>query len=162
MIKRSYTFFKTIFPSFIGLYIALFWIADARYANAVSRLEARATNLVTRLESDQWRKAIELLPNLQNRKIPTKPSFFCPLDVIYSLMSSYDDIDLEVVEELQDIVVAKKNELNELNLYGLVLQSKSNDSNLLFECEQDLDTFYIDFSQANLRESISSYDDINE
>ena len=161
MIKTSFESCKKMIPTLIGLYIAMFWIADARYTNAVSRLEARTTNLVTRLESEQWRKAIELLPHLQNRKIPMKPSFFCPIDVVFSLMPSRDEVDLEIVEELQDIVIAKKNDLNRLNLYNLVIQSKSYNNTPMFQCEQAINTPYIDLSLASIKNSMLDFAEFN-
>ena len=125
---------KKLVSIFVGIYVAMFWVADAKYGNAISRLEARTTNLVTRLESEQWRKAIELAPNLQNRKIPVRPSFFYPPDVIYSLIPFYDKTDSEIIEELQDLIISKKSELHNLDLKYVILEKS-------------------DFSKSNLRNS---------
>ena len=121
-----------------GIYVAIFWIADAKYGNAISRLDARTTNLVTRLKSEQWRKAIELVPNLQNRKIPSKPNFFSFSSVIRSLCPVYDEADSEVIEELQGLIVSKKKDLSNLMLRCVILEK-------------------LDFSESNLKNSDLQY-----
>lgn len=135
-----------------GIYLAMFWIADAKYGNAISRLKSRTTNLVTRLESDQWRKAIALVPSLQNRKIPLKPNFFNVPSVVKSLRSSYDEVDLEVIGELQDLVISKKNDLNNLDLKSVVLEkSDFSGLNLANSILENSSLKYSSFTNSNFR-----------
>lgn len=125
MLRTRFLYFAkliaTLIGSLLGTYIAVFWVADGRYNIAISRLESRVTNIITRLESENWRKAIELVPNLQNRKIPLKPAFIYIKEVYHSLLTSHDEVDTEIIEELQNILISKKEALYNLNLAYVIL-----------------------------------------
>ncbi len=162
--QRSTFFFIKLLLSCLAWYTAIYWVADSRYNRELARLEARVTNIVTRLEGNNWRKAIEDIPTLQRTLVPHEPLFFDIISVYKSLNPAYDAYDEQIVKELSKMLVAHKEELYNLDLKRVVIDIlKKEDIDFFYIYDNRIKGYqFINLSECNLNNSDLSYAALNQ
>lgn len=79
----------------VGIYAALYGIANQRYESHIDRIEARANGIYAQLGSSQWKEALERIPRAQAMTRPIQPRLFEPLSVLCSLYFCDQERDAE-------------------------------------------------------------------
>lgn len=125
---------RTITLWLLSVFVALYSIASSRYEQELTRLEYRVSNLIMQVEGNN--DVLSFIPQLQNRKIPYKPSILNPWSTIKSFFSKYDQPDPDLVQELQDLIVKQKYSIAKLDLTHINLKSS--------------DLSYANFESSNL------------
>ena len=87
----------------IGIYVAFFGVASARYENRIDKIENRANSIFSQLSFEGVRtKVLSRIARTQNMPCPLKPDILNPSSVFRSLFTSSEYT--EMVELLKETV----------------------------------------------------------
>lgn len=148
----------------IGIYFAMYGIASQRYENRRDTLENKVNIIIAQLDTPYSKKIMGRIPLLQKKHCPVKPEVMNPISIIRSLFGKEKPND-EITEDLKEIIIDRKNNLEGvvlmgINLEGAVLEkvqlkgSYLKDANLK---KTDLTEGHLEgciLSYANLRKAI--------
>ncbi|NRA73284.1 MAG: pentapeptide repeat-containing protein [Rickettsiales bacterium] len=131
--------YKTIIHSIVILLSAsatICALVHFNYSTELTSLWNRVNNLTMQAEHNN--KVLQKIPTLQNKTLPYKPSLN-PLSIYHSFFEEYNQRNIDVVKELQDLAIQNKENLNNLNLRWIDLGRID---------------FHINLSNANFSKSV--------
>ncbi|MBI2471635.1 MAG: pentapeptide repeat-containing protein [Planctomycetes bacterium] len=135
----------------------MYGIASQRYENRRNILENKVNIVIAQLDTPYTKKIIARIPSLQKKHCPIKPEVKNPLSIIRSLFGEEEPND-EITEDLKEIIIDRKNDLEGVVLMGINLEETNlaevqlKGSNL-----KDANLEKTDLSKGNLEGCILSY-----
>jgi len=141
----------------IGIYFAMYGIASQRYENRRDTLENKVNIVIAQLDTPYTKKIIARIPLLQKKHCPVKPEVVNPLSIIRSLFGKEEPND-EITEDLKEIIIDRKNDLEGVVLMGINLEGTVlAEVQLKGSCLKDANLKKTDLSKGNLEGCILSY-----
>ena len=138
----------------VGIYVAFFGVASARYENKIDIIENRANLIFSQLSVPGiGRKALNRIPSVQNMPCPSKPILLKPSSVFRSLFKEgkYETM----VELLKETAEDWRSDLSQLSLSDANLQGASlSNANLFNTNLTGANLEGADLSNANLEKAI--------
>ena len=180
----SFFKFVKIFSITLGFYITIFTLVLNIYELRVSNINNRVNTVLSILSTPHYKKGLEIIPTIQNTRIPIEPSFGNPSSVIKSiifrqnkyqptLQKLYDGYHLQyneitdfpffpkqnnhISDLLKEIVICWKTELDSINLSDINL----NNIDLIDAIFDSTLLINSDFSYSNLDGSSFLNSDFN-
>ena len=111
---------STFFLWLIGIYVAFFGLASARYENRVDIIENRANAIFAQLATPIKIRALSRIPRIQNMECPRKPEILKPNTVLLSLL--FDDLYHQMVENLKETLEDWSDHLSDISLMRVNLE----------------------------------------
>ena len=105
----------------IGIYFAMYGIASQWYENRRNILENKINIVIAQLDTPYTKKIIARIPPLQKKHCPVKPEVKNPVSIIRSLFGKEVPND-EIIEDLKEIIIDRKNDLEGVVLMGINLE----------------------------------------
>ena len=105
----------------IGIYFAMYGIASQRYENRRDTLENKVNIVIAQLDTPYTKKIMARIPLLQKKHCSVKPEVVNPLSIIHSLFGKEEPND-EITEDLKEIIIDRKNDLEGVVLMGINLE----------------------------------------
>ena len=99
----------------IGLYVALFGIASARYEYSLDRIENRVQMIVALNAVETNKATIAQIPGIQNSNCPIKPDVLSPYSVLKSLAGK-TTVNRDAIDSLKALIEARSSDLMGVDL----------------------------------------------
>ncbi|MCC8397764.1 MAG: pentapeptide repeat-containing protein [Rickettsia endosymbiont of Labidopullus appendiculatus] len=115
------TVYRNMIIKLLSGYVVLYTVAFGRYQLSVLALDNKVSRLVALSEGKNPKLTFERIPYLQQETVPVEPIFFQPLSIWKSFNPKYNQVNIEIFKDLRFLIVNKKQNLNDLNLSGIIL-----------------------------------------
>ncbi len=114
-------FYKNMIIKLLSGYVVLYTVAFGRYQFSVLALDNKVTRLVALSEGKNPKLTFERIPYLQQETVPVEPIFSQPLSVWKSFIPKYNQVNIEIFNDLRFLIANKKQNLKDLYLSGIIL-----------------------------------------
>ena len=72
---------SSLFLWMLGIYFTAYGIVTTIYESRINKIENHANFIIAQLGSVNYKKALEMIPEVQNRKCPREPFLFDPISI---------------------------------------------------------------------------------